>query len=208
MLGSRLEEIFAEEHFRGCQAATLITDESMQRQLLQEDEEEDFLDEGEYLGCQMVLILSYQKSKYWYILRIAIWGIFIPILYIYIAIWYIYIAIWYIYIAIWYILVAIWYILIAIWYILPFCLAASFRTAHSSCPVALKMVACVLLLEITTFLRETYRNLPRNQESISRITVSAKIFSDTLSPFGQISVPNSRYQIFLAIMNHILIFHP
>ncbi len=46
MLGSRLEEIFAEEHFRGCQAATIITDESIQRQLLQEDEEEDFLDEG------------------------------------------------------------------------------------------------------------------------------------------------------------------
>ncbi len=46
MLGSRLEEIFAEEHFRGCQAATIITDEAIQRQLLQEDEEEDFLDEG------------------------------------------------------------------------------------------------------------------------------------------------------------------
>ena len=46
MLGSRLEEIFAEEQLRGCQATTLITDESAQRQLLQEDEEEDFLDEG------------------------------------------------------------------------------------------------------------------------------------------------------------------
>ena len=47
MLGSRLEEISAEEQFRGCQANSLITDESIQRQLLQEDEEEDFLDEGE-----------------------------------------------------------------------------------------------------------------------------------------------------------------
>jgi hypothetical protein len=50
MLGSRLEEISAEEQFRGCQTTTttttLITDESIQRQLLQEDEEEDFLDEG------------------------------------------------------------------------------------------------------------------------------------------------------------------
>lgn len=46
MLGSRLEEIFAEEEFRGFHATTLITDESIQRQLLQEDEEEDFLDEG------------------------------------------------------------------------------------------------------------------------------------------------------------------
>ena len=47
MLGSRLEEISAEEQLRGCQATTtLITDESIQRQLLQEDEEEDFLDEG------------------------------------------------------------------------------------------------------------------------------------------------------------------
>lgn len=47
MLGSRLEEISTEEQLRGCQATTtLITDESIQRQLLQEDEEEDFLDEG------------------------------------------------------------------------------------------------------------------------------------------------------------------
>ena len=46
MLGSRLEEISAEEQFRGCHITTLITDESIQRQLIQEDEEEDFLDEG------------------------------------------------------------------------------------------------------------------------------------------------------------------
>ena len=36
MLGSRLEEISTEEQLRGCQATTtLITDESIQRQLLQ-----------------------------------------------------------------------------------------------------------------------------------------------------------------------------
>lgn len=40
---------------------------------------------------------------------------------------------------------------------------ASFRTANTNCPIALKLIACVLLMEITTFLRETYRNLPRNQ---------------------------------------------
>ena len=33
--------------------------------------------------------------------------------------------------------------------------------------MALKLIACVLLMEITTFLRETYRNLPRNQSRSS-----------------------------------------
>ncbi len=31
----------------------------------------------------------------------------------------------------------------------------------SSCPVALRLIACVLLLEITSFMRETYKNLPK-----------------------------------------------
>jgi len=30
------------------------------------------------------------------------------------------------------------------------------------CPLALRMVACLLLLEITTFLRETYQALPKS----------------------------------------------
>ena len=43
---------------------------------------------------------------------------------------------------------------------------ASVNPNGSSCPIALKLVACVLLMEITTFLRETYRNLPRANRPI------------------------------------------
>ncbi|XP_043466068.1 protein unc-80 homolog isoform X3 [Leptopilina heterotoma] len=39
---------------------------------------------------------------------------------------------------------------------------ASVNTYGSSCPVSLRMVACMLLLEITAFLRETYQTLPKS----------------------------------------------
>ena len=45
-------------------------------------------------------------------------------------------------------------------------LSASVNPNGSSCPIALKLVACVLLMEITTFLRETYKNLPRPNKPI------------------------------------------
>ncbi len=38
---------------------------------------------------------------------------------------------------------------------------ASVNPTGSSCPNALKLVACLLLMEITTFLRECYRTLPK-----------------------------------------------
>ena len=44
--------------------------------------------------------------------------------------------------------------------------AASVNPNGSNCPIALKLVACVLLMEITTFLRETYRNLPRANKTV------------------------------------------
>lgn len=40
--------------------------------------------------------------------------------------------------------------------------SASINTYGSSCPVSLRMVACMLLLEITAFLRETYQTLPKS----------------------------------------------
>jgi len=46
MLGSRLEEILLEEQSNGSNMTSMATDENTQRQLLQEDEEEDYLDEG------------------------------------------------------------------------------------------------------------------------------------------------------------------
>lgn len=45
-------------------------------------------------------------------------------------------------------------------------LIASINTYGSSCPVPLRLIACMLLLEITAFLRETYQTLPKS----SRVT--------------------------------------
>ena len=42
-----------------------------------------------------------------------------------------------------------------------FDLSASVNPNGNSCPTALRLIACVLLLEITTFMRETYKNLPK-----------------------------------------------
>lgn len=39
---------------------------------------------------------------------------------------------------------------------------ASINTYGSSCPVPLRLIACMLLLEITAFLRETYQTLPKS----------------------------------------------
>lgn len=47
---------------------------------------------------------------------------------------------------------------------------ASINTYGSSCPIALRLIACVLLQEITSFLRETYQTLPKS----SRITGKEK----------------------------------
>ncbi len=45
MLGSRIEELLADE-VEANGSFAVITDEAKQRQLLLEDEEEDFMDEG------------------------------------------------------------------------------------------------------------------------------------------------------------------
>ena len=42
---------------------------------------------------------------------------------------------------------------------------ASVNPNGNSCPMALRLIACVLLLEITSFLRETYKSLPKTQRS-------------------------------------------
>ncbi len=39
--------------------------------------------------------------------------------------------------------------------------SATVNPSGSACPYALKMIACQLLLEITTFLRETYQYIPK-----------------------------------------------
>ena len=40
-------------------------------------------------------------------------------------------------------------------------LSASVNPTGNNCPIALKIAACVLLLEVTSFLREAYKNLPK-----------------------------------------------
>lgn len=39
------------------------------------------------------------------------------------------------------------------------------KTIGADCPRALRIIACVLLFEITAFLRETYQNLPKTSRS-------------------------------------------
>ncbi|XP_049820328.1 protein unc-80 homolog isoform X2 [Aethina tumida] len=88
VLGQRLEELINEDKNLEPQIAAMILDEQKQKELLMQDEEEDFLDE------------------------------------------------------------------------------ASINTYGSSCPMALRLIACILLHEITAFLRETYQTLPKS----SRVT--------------------------------------
>lgn len=84
VLGHRLEEIINDDKQLETQISAMILDEQKQKELLIQDEEEDFLDE------------------------------------------------------------------------------ASVNSYGSSCPMALRLIACILLHEITSFLRETYQTLPKS----------------------------------------------
>ncbi|XP_018896454.1 protein unc-80 homolog isoform X1 [Bemisia tabaci] len=82
-ISAKLEEMLLEDKQHITEIVTMLCDENKQKQLLIEDEEEDFLDES----------------------TVNLYG--------------------------------------------------------SDCPIALRLLACTLLLEITAFLRETYQNLPK-----------------------------------------------
>lgn len=84
VLGGRLEEMIQEDKQFESQISAMVMDEAKQKELLIQDDEEDFLDE------------------------------------------------------------------------------ASINTYGASCPIALRLIACVLLHEITCFLRETYQTLPKS----------------------------------------------
>ena len=47
-------------------------------------------------------------------------------------------------------------------------LTASVNPTGESCPMALRLIACVLLLEITTFMRETYKSLPKMHRALAQ----------------------------------------
>ncbi|XP_035727928.1 protein unc-80 homolog isoform X9 [Vespa mandarinia] len=89
-IGARLEELLIEEKQNVDQVIAMVSDENKQRDLIIEDEEEDFLDE------------------------------------------------------------------------------ASINSYGSQCPVALRLVACILLLEVTAFLRETYQTLPKSNKLLTK----------------------------------------
>ncbi|KAL4711404.1 hypothetical protein ACJJTC_016158, partial [Scirpophaga incertulas] len=90
-ISNRLEEMLVEDKKHLETVANLVTDPDGQRELLQQDEEEDFLDEA----------------------SIRLPG----------------------------------------------------KPIGAECPRALRLIACVLLFEITAFLRETYQNLPKSSRS-------------------------------------------
>ncbi|XP_072743186.1 protein unc-80 homolog isoform X2 [Anoplolepis gracilipes] len=89
-IGARLEEFLAEDKQTMEQVTNIVSDENKQRDLIVEDEEEDFLDE------------------------------------------------------------------------------ASINSYGSQCPFALRHVACILLLEVTAFLRETYQTLPKSSKLLTK----------------------------------------
>ncbi|KAL1497693.1 hypothetical protein ABEB36_008611 [Hypothenemus hampei] len=45
---------------------------------------------------------------------------------------------------------------------------ASVHTYGSNCPMPLRLIACILLQEITTFLRETYQSLPKSSRVVGK----------------------------------------
>ncbi|KAJ8665380.1 hypothetical protein QAD02_007042, partial [Eretmocerus hayati] len=116
-IGSRLEEFMAQDRRNYNKLQSIVSDESKQRDILIEDEEEDFLDE------------------------------------------------------------------------------ASINTYGTQCPVALRLVACILLLEITAFLRETYQTLPKSSK------LSTK---ERPPPWEKLynREPNRRWSMALSSMGH------
>ena len=65
---------------------------------------------------------------------------------------------------------------------------ASVNPGGGSCPMALRLIACVLLLEITTFMRETYKSLPKMHRALfpaaAASTASATASGNTNQPQG------------------------
>jgi hypothetical protein len=45
---------------------------------------------------------------------------------------------------------------------------ASVKLHGFECPIALRLLACILLLEVTAFLRETYKTLPKSSRSSAK----------------------------------------
>lgn len=70
---------------------------------------------------------------------------------------------------------------------LYFLLTGTVNEKGSECPYALKMAACLVLQEITTFLRETFRDLPKGRsarQAWDRPTSTTRRWSSIVSSPG------------------------
>ncbi|XP_073988249.1 unc80, NALCN channel complex subunit isoform X3 [Rhodnius prolixus] len=122
-LGQRLEEMLADDKSQIPIVISILSDECKQKELLIEDEEEDFLDEA-------------TKTSY-----------------------------------------------------------------GSVCPMALRLIACVLLMEITAFLRETYQTIPKVGHTSGR-SGTDKPQSWTVVDKGYSKEANRRWSMALSSMGH------
>ena len=174
MLGTRLEELLEQEDEN---AVTMVTDEVRQRQLVIEDEEEDFMDEGELNGMPARSFLPSFSILFVSSFLLSFLSFFLFIYLSFLFSFYLSSS-------------PSFFLSIFPYFLLPFlfpfvlslkmfnaktgcqlsififrplllCIAASVNQSGNACPMALKLIACVLLLEITTFLRECYRTLPK-----------------------------------------------
>ena len=81
-------------------------------------------------------------------------------------------------------------------------ISATVNASGSACPYALKVVACQLLYEITTFLRETYQYIPKSRSTAKKdggcwvdkhlVSSSTRRWSSVLSSPGHSERSNSR----------------
>lgn len=134
-LGMRLEDMITKERATFDQVTLSLSDIEKQKQLLQQDEEEDFLDECKLRNNNILEIDTLTKN-----------------------------------------------------------IIVSVNPHGNDCPPALKLVACVVLMEATAFLRETYPSLPKS----SRLSHKEKP-----APWDKVyREANRRWSMALSSMGH------
>lgn len=74
--------------------------------------------------------------------------------------------------------------------------AATDLQTSSSCPMPLRLLACMLLFEITAYLRETFQNLPKS------IRVVGRERATTVWEKSYMKEANRRFSIALSSMGH------
>lgn len=135
-IGHRLEEMINNERAGFPVINASLNDLEKQKQLMQEDEEEDFLDDGNAVTCIFNFFHTYNFMLY----------------------------------------------------------SVSSNPRGNDCPHALKLIACVVLMEITAFLREIYQAIPKT----SRLSTK-----DKPQPWEKVyRDANRRWSMALSSMGH------